>query len=79
MKKVFASIIIIFSFMMILSQNVLAKEGEWKQSDDKWWYEYSDGTYPTDEWVEIDGNGIILMLVVGCKMAGFIQEVIITI
>lgn len=30
MKKVFASIIIIFSFMMALSQNVLAKEGEWK-------------------------------------------------
>ena len=56
MKKVFASIIIIFSFMMALSQNVLAKEGEWKQSDDKWWYEYSDGTCPTDEWVEVDGK-----------------------
>jgi GH25 family lysozyme M1 (1,4-beta-N-acetylmuramidase) len=37
-----------------------AKTGEWIQGEsinhDKWWYKYSDGTYPADCWKKINGK-----------------------
>lgn len=30
--------------------------GEWKYTDEKWWYEHSDGTYTRANWEEIDGK-----------------------
>lgn len=30
--------------------------GEWRKTDDKWWYAYEDGTYPSDGWRQIDGK-----------------------
>ena len=30
--------------------------GVWKSNGTGWWYEYSDGTYPTSKWVNIDNN-----------------------
>ena len=29
--------------------------GTWKHDSKGWWYQYSDGTYPADCWVKIDG------------------------
>lgn len=30
--------------------------GTWKESENGWWYEYADGTYPTAKWEQIDGE-----------------------
>lgn len=30
--------------------------GEWKLTDDKWWYEHSDGSYTKNNWEEIKGE-----------------------
>ena len=31
-----------------------ALEGEWKQNEHGYWYGYSDGTYPQNQWLQID-------------------------
>ena len=36
-------------------QKVRVKQGTWK-NDGRWWYQYTDGTYPTNAWVWI-GDG----------------------
>ena len=49
-------------------RNASLKTGTWKKSEDgtKWWYSYSDGTYPTTwakidgKWYLFDGNGYML-------------------
>ena len=33
-----------------------AASGKWKQNGKKWWYSYSDGTYPKNKWEKIDGK-----------------------
>jgi len=33
-----------------------ASSGKWKQNGKKWWYSYSDGTYPKSKWEKIDGK-----------------------
>lgn len=33
-----------------------AQQGTWQQSEQGWWYEYADGTYPTNKWEQIDGE-----------------------
>ena len=30
------------------------KTGAWKKNEKGWWFEYSDGTYPTNEWKKIN-------------------------
>lgn len=30
--------------------------GEWKYTNEKWWYEHSDGTYTRENWEEIEGK-----------------------
>jgi len=30
--------------------------GEWRMSDNKWWYEHSDGSYTKNDWEEIKGQ-----------------------
>ena len=32
------------------------KTGTWKKSAKGWWYQYSDGTYPKNEWAKIGGK-----------------------
>ena len=34
-----------------------ALDGEWKQNEKGWWYEYSDGTYLQNQWLQNDQNG----------------------
>ncbi|NCC43915.1 MAG: hypothetical protein EOM18_10115, partial [Clostridia bacterium] len=31
-------------------------EGTWQSSDNGWWFEYTDGTYPTNKWEHIEGE-----------------------
>ena len=31
-------------------------KGQWKQSGNKWWYQYEDGTYPKNEFIAIDNK-----------------------
>ena len=31
------------------------KSGSWKKNTTGWWYEWSDGTYPKNSWLKIDG------------------------
>ena len=31
------------------------KSGSWKKNATGWWYEWSDGTYPKNSWLKIDG------------------------
>jgi len=33
-----------------------AVSGKWKQDGKKWWYSYSDGTYPKSKWENINGK-----------------------
>ena len=34
----------------------IVKGGQWKQNDNGYWYEYSDGSYPTSQWFNVDGD-----------------------
>ena len=29
---------------------------QWKKNDKGWWYEYADGSYPTNKWLKIDNE-----------------------
>ncbi len=33
------------------------KPGEWKQNQKGWWFEFDDGSYPTDRWEKLVWNG----------------------
>lgn len=33
---------------------LLANNGEWKQNEKGWWYEYSNGSYPKNEWLQLN-------------------------
>lgn len=30
------------------------KSGQWQQNEKGWWFRYTDGTYPSNEWVELE-------------------------
>lgn len=32
------------------------KVDEWKHNDKGYWYEYADGSYPTEKWLKLDGE-----------------------
>ena len=40
----------------VFNEGCLLSQGEWKQNDKGWWYEYKDGSYPTSQWKQIDGD-----------------------
>lgn len=47
---------IIAGALLVMSGAVIhtyALEGEWKQNETGWWYEYSDGSYPTSGWLQL--------------------------
>lgn len=31
-------------------------KAQWKKNDKGWWYEYADGSYPTNKWLKIDNE-----------------------
>lgn len=50
-----------------------SSSGEWiESSDGKWWYRYSDGSYPSKAGIKLMASGIILIQMAGWKPVGFI-------
>ena len=49
---------ITFAFIvaMTLIMNMPAYAGEWKQDSSGWWYQNDDGSYPSNQWKEIEGK-----------------------
>lgn len=45
----------IMAAAMMMASTVPAFAQEWKRNDTGWWYEYDNGTYPTDSWQLING------------------------
>ena len=40
----------------LTGQKVTSSKGQWKQNNKGWWYEYSDGSYPTLQWFKVDND-----------------------
>ncbi len=61
-NKLIVAILLLVGIMAVLltqSMSIAAsdKNGSWVQSGNhRWWYRYSDGTYPVSEWVKIEGK-----------------------
>ena len=53
MKK---SKIILVSVILSSLFSLNAFAGEWKNNDSGWRYQEEDGSYPVNEWKEINGN-----------------------
>lgn len=34
------------------------KSGQWQQNEKGWWFRYTDGTYPSNEWVELEWQNV---------------------
>lgn len=34
------------------------KSGQWQQNENGWWFRYTDGTYPTNEWVALEWQNV---------------------
>lgn len=45
------------SIVLSIASTVTAFAGTWQQNETGWWYQNDDGTYPTNTWAWIDGNG----------------------
>ncbi len=61
MKKKILAYILIAAFLLSgaiisVSDSADAASGKWKQNGKKWWYSYSDGTYPKSKWEKIGGK-----------------------
>lgn len=48
--------ILVFSMIMSLACVFSSYAGEWKQDNVGWWWQESDGSYPTNQWRWLDGN-----------------------
>lgn len=45
------------TLLIAISATFPASAGEWKkEKDGRWWYQNDDGTYPANQWQEIDGK-----------------------
>lgn len=56
MRKSFIKVLTTTALLsMLASSTVFA--GEWKSDNNGWWYQNDDGSYPTNTWQWIDGNG----------------------
>lgn len=53
MKKVR---LILTSAIMAASMSMTALAGQWKSDSNGWWYQNDDGSYPVNQWKEIDGK-----------------------
>lgn len=46
----------ITTLFLVLFMSFTAFAGEWQQDTAGWWYSEDDGTYPVNQWKEIDGK-----------------------
>ena len=49
--------IIFATVLLSLALPISAFAGEWKQDGNGWWYQRDDGTYPKNQWEEIEYDG----------------------
>ena len=54
MKKL--STVLVLSLMLSSFFALTAFAGAWLTAKDGWWYRYDDGSYPTSQWVWLDGD-----------------------
>ena len=54
MKKF--STVLVLSLMLSSLFAISAFAGAWLTAKDGWWYRYDDGSYPTSQWVWLDGD-----------------------
>lgn len=47
--------ILFFMGITVFPKSVLADEGHWVKSGNRWWYQNEDGTYPASEWLTDNG------------------------
>ena len=57
MKKTMKVLCAALAGTILFAMPAFAAEGEWRSNGRGWWWERSDGSYPADQWVWIDGNG----------------------
>ena len=49
--------ILVMTLLIAISGTFPALAGEWKkEKDGRWWYQNDDGSYPANQWQEIDGK-----------------------
>lgn len=54
MRKLFGLFAMIF--VLSLGIGITTHADEWKRDTNGWWYVYSNGTYPTAQWLLINGR-----------------------
>lgn len=54
MKKRFLALILTSIFT--ISSGMSAFAGEWRQAENKWWYDNGNGTWPSNTWQWVDGK-----------------------
>ena len=48
--------VLVASLVLAASMSGAAFAGEWKQDSIGWWYQNDDGSYPVNQWLEVDGK-----------------------
>ncbi|MCI6041800.1 N-acetylmuramoyl-L-alanine amidase [bacterium] len=48
--------IILFMGITVFPKSVFADEGHWVKSENRWWYQNDDGTYPALDWLTDNGK-----------------------
>ncbi len=48
--------VLVASLVLAASMSSAAFAGEWKQDSIGWWYQNDDGSYPVNQWLEVDGK-----------------------
>lgn len=56
MRKSLIKVLSVSAMLSMLATST-AFAGEWKSDNNGWWYQNDDGSYPTNTWQWIDGNG----------------------
>lgn len=44
------------AFSLLVSVEVEGETGVWKKTGGKWWFQLNDGSYPCNQWAQIDGD-----------------------
>ena len=47
---------IVITSIFLIGGTITANAGQWKENNNGWWYQNTDGSYPTDSWQWIDGK-----------------------
>ena len=58
--RIALALMLLFGTLLLLSargsDRVYAAEAGWRQNSKGWWYQFEDGTWPAEEWLQVDGK-----------------------